>query len=91
MRYHHVMRTTLDIDDDILSAAKELAQRQGSTAGRVLSRLAREALTGGDRQLGSNTLAVAEPSTVYGFRPFPKNGTVVTNELINHLKDLEGL
>ena len=85
------MRTTLDIDDDILSAAKELAQRQGSTAGRVLSRLAREALTGSDRQLGSSTLAVTEPSAVYGFRPFPKNGAVVTNELINQLKDQEGL
>jgi hypothetical protein len=38
------MRTTLDIDDDILEAAKEIASSRGSTAGRVLSDLARAAL-----------------------------------------------
>src|ERR1700740_3498375 len=34
------MRTTLDIDDDVLQAAKELARRQGKTAGRIVSELA---------------------------------------------------
>jgi len=38
------MRTTLDIDDDILQAAKELAAGRGITAGRMLSDLARKAL-----------------------------------------------
>lgn len=38
------MRTTLDIDDDVLLAAKELAEAQRSTAGKVLSDLARKAL-----------------------------------------------
>ena len=38
------MRTTLDIDDDVLLAAKELAEAQKSTAGKVLSELARQAL-----------------------------------------------
>jgi Bacterial antitoxin of type II TA system, VapB len=38
------MRTTLDIDDDVLQAAKELAELRGKTAGRVLSDLARKAL-----------------------------------------------
>ena len=38
------MRTTLDIDDDILQAAKELASNRSTTAGRVLSDLARKAL-----------------------------------------------
>jgi hypothetical protein len=38
------MRTTLDIDDDVLQAAKELAISRGSTAGKVLSELARQAL-----------------------------------------------
>ena len=41
MRY---MRTTLDIADDILRAAKEIAVREHSTAGAVISRLARQAL-----------------------------------------------
>ena len=31
------MRTTLDIDDDILQAAKELGERENRTAGQVLS------------------------------------------------------
>jgi hypothetical protein len=38
------MRTTLDIDDDVLQAAKEIAANRATTAGRVLSDLAREAL-----------------------------------------------
>jgi hypothetical protein len=38
------VRTTLDVDDDILLAAKELAAAQGSTAGKVLSNLARKGL-----------------------------------------------
>lgn len=38
------MRTTLDIDDDILEAVKEIASNRSATAGRVLSDLARAAL-----------------------------------------------
>ena len=38
------MRTTLDIDDDVLQAAKELAQARRKTAGQVLSDLARKGL-----------------------------------------------
>jgi hypothetical protein len=39
------MRTTLDIDDDVLQAAKELAAGRGLTAGKALSDLARLGLT----------------------------------------------
>ena len=38
------MRTTLDLDEDVLQAAKELAAAQGTTAGRVVSDLVRKAL-----------------------------------------------
>lgn len=38
------MRTTLDLDDDVLQAAKEIAANRGTTAGRVLSELARKGL-----------------------------------------------
>jgi hypothetical protein len=44
MRDAQRMRTTLDLDDDILQAAKELAIARGTTAGKVLSELARKAL-----------------------------------------------
>ncbi len=60
------MRTTLDIDDDVLQAAKEIAGREKKTAGQVISALARSALAA-PRATG----AVREPSAVYGFRPFP--------------------
>jgi len=38
------MRTTLDVDEDVLQAAKDIAANRGTTAGRVLSELARKAL-----------------------------------------------
>ena len=38
------MRTTLDLDPDVLQAAKEIASVQGTTAGRVISDLVRKAL-----------------------------------------------
>lgn len=41
------MRTTLNIDDDVLRAAKELAKLNSSTAGRVISDLARQSLARG--------------------------------------------
>ena len=31
------MRTTLDIEDDVLQAAKELAKHEGGTTGQMLS------------------------------------------------------
>ena len=39
------MRTTLDIDDDVLAVAKERARLEKKTAGEVISELARRALT----------------------------------------------
>ena len=44
MRDAGSVRTTLDVDDDVLQAAKEIAANRGTTAGRVLSDLARKAL-----------------------------------------------
>ena len=38
------MRTTLDLDDDVLQAAKEMAELRHKTTGQVLSELARKAL-----------------------------------------------
>ena len=36
------MRTTLSIDDDVLAAARELAERNGCTLGKAVSELARK-------------------------------------------------
>jgi len=38
------MRTTLDLDEDVLQAAKELALVRGRTAGQIVSELVRQAL-----------------------------------------------
>lgn len=79
------MRTTLDIDDDVLAAAREISRKQGISAGQVISRLLREAL------IGNNRVPPDSDSTVGGFRPFPTRGTVVSDELIDNLRDQEGL
>ncbi len=76
------MRTTLDIDDDVLLAAKELARREGATAGKVLSDLARKALLA----VPGEGLAARQAPARYGFEPFPSRGGVVTNELIDRLR-----
>ena len=39
------MRTTLDIDDDVVAAARELAARERRSLGSVISELARRGLT----------------------------------------------
>lgn len=44
MRDDDVVRTTLDLDPDVLQAAKEIASVQGTTAGKVISALVRKAL-----------------------------------------------
>lgn len=77
------MRTTLDIDDDVLEAAKERARRERKTAGQVVSELLRRALTSADHA----PARVAEPAPLYGFQPFPSSGHLVTNELIDQLRD----
>lgn len=76
------MRTTLDIDDDVLQAAKEIARRTHRTAGEVVSALARTALTTLPAGGGAE-----EPSAAYGFRPFPRRGGLVTNERIDRLRE----
>jgi hypothetical protein len=73
------MRTTLDIDDEVLRAAKELAALQGSTAGKVLSELARKALRPADTKK-------SERNGVPLLPPRPGAGPV-TLETVNELRD----
>ena len=76
------MRTTLDIDDDVLAAAKERARREHRTAGEVVSELLRQALTA-----AAAPSVVREAPAVYGLRPFARRGTIVTNDLIDQLRN----
>jgi len=78
------MRTTLDIEDDVLQAAKELAQREGATAGKVISTLAR-------RGLSVPPIKPKRPSRSRGGVPLlPSRGEVVTLEHVQELMDQEG-
>jgi hypothetical protein len=79
------MRTTLDIEDDVLAAAKALARRQRKSAGAVISALARQALN-----QGPGAARVAESAPFYGFDPLPERGVVVTDALIDRLRDESG-
>jgi len=76
------MRTTLDIDDDVLAAAKERARREHKTAGEIVSVLLRQALTASPPAVSS----IREAPAVYGFSPFPSRGGIVTNALIDQLR-----
>lgn len=78
------MRTTLNISDDVLFAAKEQAQRQRRSVGEILSELARQGLL-------SNSRAgeVAESGSFYGFEPLPRRGPAVSNQLIDHILEEE--
>jgi hypothetical protein len=81
------MRTTLDIDDDLLAAAKEMASSQCVSAGRVISRLLREAMTG---QNYSKNTPKTQPA-VAGFQAFASQGLVISNAQIDALRDTEGV
>lgn len=81
------MRTTLSIDDDVLAAARERARREGRPIGEVISDLARQALIG-STDTGSWPTDEASSGP---FRPFPSRGRVVSQEMINDLRDQEGV
>jgi len=77
------MRTTLNIDDDILQVAKELGRRGHKSVGEVVSELARQSLT-----RSSRPATAKEEKAVYGFRALPRvPGKIVTNDMINQLRD----
>lgn len=85
------MRTTLDIDDDLLAVAKELARRERSTAGQVVSRLLRHSLTGTAAVPATRSRA-RRKVPVAGFEPFPAQpGVVTTNAQVDTLRETEGI
>ena len=76
------MRTTLDIEDEVLQAVKELGKREGKTAGQVLSELARKSLTSDapDKFTMRNGVPV-----------FSSRGEIITMEKIRQIMDEEGI
>jgi hypothetical protein len=73
------MRTTLAIDDDILAAAKHLAERDQRTIGEVISLLARQGLArSGNARTERNGVPLL---------PSKAGSSPVTMELVNQLRD----
>ena len=80
------MRTTLDIEDDVLMAARDTARRNKLSIGAVISDLARRSLTAQSTDRGRRE--TRHPGlTKLGIEPLPRRGGVVTNEIINQLRD----
>jgi hypothetical protein len=72
------MRTTLDLDDDVLLTVKELAALQGKTAGKVLSDLARKALQPTDKTRVRNGVPLL---------PVRRGAPRLTMKRVNELRD----
>jgi hypothetical protein len=72
------MRTTIDLEDDVLLAAKEIARRQGTSIGKALSDLARLALSHQDAAATRNGVPL------FPVRP---GASIVTLELVDQLRD----
>lgn len=72
------MRTTLTIDDDILQAARSIAQSRGIPLGRVVSDLARKGIERADYESERNGLPI------FGVR---ENAPVVTPEQVDSSED----
>ncbi|MDB5873761.1 MAG: hypothetical protein JWQ07_3203 [Ramlibacter sp.] len=80
------MRTTLDIADDVLLAAKAHAERERKSVGTVISELARESLR---RPMPA---ASRRPGKRGGrFAVLPQRDEVVTVEHVRGLQDTEGV
>lgn len=79
MRYAGHVRTTLDIDDEVLLTVKEIARSRNKTAGEVVSGLLRESLkpASGQREYRNGVPLL----------PRRPHGASVTVELVNRLRD----
>ena len=75
-----LVRTTLDLDPDVLEAAKQLAAQRGSTAGKVISELARRGLAPEEARGGRQRHGVP-------VLPARRDAKPVTLETVNRLRD----
>ena len=80
------MRTTLDIDDDVLSAAKERAAREKISVGRALAALARAGLAA---PAGGRAKSGARPRGRFAL--LAKRKEIITLEHVRAIADDEGV
>jgi dihydroxyacetone kinase len=79
------MRTTIDIDDDVLEIAKQRAKAGRKTAGQIISELARQALAEPRERLDFSKVEIVD-----GIPVLPSRGGVVTKELVDKLIEQSG-
>ncbi len=79
------MRTTLDLGDDVLITAKDIARREHRTAGEVITELARVGL-----QQTTKVRDVDPELAALGFEPIAPNGARTTIEQVNQLREMFG-
>jgi putative antitoxin of VapBC-like toxin-antitoxin system len=70
------MRTTLDIDEDVLQAAKEIGAMRGKSAGQIISEMARKAM-----------MSPSSATERNGVPLLPRRGRIVTVEMVERLLD----
>ena len=80
------MRTTLQLDDDVLAAARVLARQRRRSVGDVISDLARQALS---RSTEGGSQNVLEQRSGLPQLPVTAFGGVVDLERVNQLRDEE--
>lgn len=80
------LRTTLDIDEDVLQAAREHAARERKSLGTVISELARESL----RRPHASAARRGAAKRGGRFAVLPQRDEVITVEHVRGLQDTEG-
>lgn len=80
--YDVQMRTTLDIPDDVLLAAKSLAAQKKQTTGRVVGDLLRQAMRSSAGEVGARNGVPVFASKKSGVDSAPP-----TLDLVNRLRD----
>lgn len=81
------MRTTLDIDGDVLQAAKEVAEKARKTAGRVISDWARRGCLAGNEEVREKKRIINGVPIL----PRSEKGKIVTMKHIQEIMDREGI
>lgn len=76
------MRTTLNIDDDVLQLVRERAAKERRSGGEILSELARRGIRG----TGATSTRLRN-----GIEVLPSRGECVTLEHVQELLDEEGV
>lgn len=79
------MRTTLSLDDDVFSVARQRAQRERISLGEAVSRYVRDALR-------ANAQAPAEPMAFRSkYSVLPARDEIITTDHVRRLMEQEGI